>query len=64
MYRSFNTHGARGAVPIPDEIHNKIGRILQQWLAEEGDIIEPGTMTLYVTGECETQKTGEGDGTP
>ena len=62
MYRSFNTHGNGGAVPIPDEIHNKIGKILHKWLADRGDVIEPESLTIYVTGEAETKQPAKMEG--
>jgi|TARA_R100001440_G_scaffold36246_1_gene55374 hypothetical protein len=58
-YFNFNTDGQYGAFVIPEDVHNKIGKILLKWLASEG---HEGVddMTLYVSGEAkkESQKNG------
>ena len=54
MYYTFNTNGSRGSVEIPDHVHNKIGKVLQKWLAEKGQAIERDSMVIYVEGHAET----------
>ena len=51
-YYPFSTNGANGSFVIPDEVHEKIGKILHDWLANNGNAVSKNTMTIHVMGEC------------
>ena len=57
-YFPFNTNGARSSYSVPQEVHDKIGVILHEWIASKGIPIEKNSMILYVEGHCHT-KDGE-----
>jgi len=60
-YFPFNTNGARSSYSVPQEVHDKVGVILHEWIASRGIPIEKGTMVLYVEGHCYTEEKQDAD---
>jgi hypothetical protein len=60
MHYPFNTNGSRGSAQIPQEVHNKIGKILYKWLAEKGKKVERNSMIIYIEGHVYTEDKEKG----
>ncbi len=52
IYFEFDTNGQR-SYPIPQKVHDKIGRVIQEWFADEGiKMVKKEPLMIFVRGDC------------